>query len=156
MTASKYKSEYAEQARKLCKLGATDMELAEFFDVALRTIYNWAGTNGNFAAALKIGKDEADDRVERSLFLKAVGYSHPDVHISNYQGAITATPITKHHPPDTVACIFWLKNRRKKEWRDKQEFGVTDKDGDDVPMTDMEVARRVAFALSKGVRDPQP
>jgi hypothetical protein len=21
--------------------------------------------------------------------------------------------------PDTTACIFWLKNRRKDEWRDK-------------------------------------
>ena len=42
-----------------------------------------------FAAA---GKSDADDRVEKSLFQTAIGYSHPDVHISHYQGAVTVTP----------------------------------------------------------------
>ena len=43
------------------------------------------------------------------------------MHISNYQGQVTLTPIIKHYPPDTTAAIFWLKNRKTDQWRDKQD-----------------------------------
>jgi hypothetical protein len=58
-----------------------------------------------------------------------MGYSHPDVHVSNYQGEITVTPLVKHYAPDPVACIFWLKNRRPDLWRDKVDHSLTGKDG---------------------------
>lgn len=58
------------------------------------------------------------------MFERATYYSHPDTHISNFQGDITVTPLTKHYPPDTTACIFWLKNRKPKDWRDKVESDV--------------------------------
>jgi len=116
---SKYQASYAKQAAKLCKLGAIDRELAEFFEVSEVTINAWKAKHPNFLKSLKAGKEEADDRVERSLYQRAVGYSHPDVHVSNYQGAATFTEITKHYPPDTTACIFWLKNRQRDKWRDK-------------------------------------
>jgi len=111
----------AEQAKKLCKLGATDQDLAEFFKVSTRTIMRWQVEFPAFCHALKVAKAEADQRVERSLYQRAVGYAHPDVHVSNYQGEVTLTPITKHYAPDTVACIFWLKNRQPELWRDKHE-----------------------------------
>jgi hypothetical protein len=31
-------------------------------------------------------------------------------------------PCVKHVAPDTTAQIFWLKNRRPEEWRDRQEI----------------------------------
>lgn len=114
-----FKPEYVEQARKLCLLGATDQELADFFEVTARTIYRWKATQHAFCQALKAGKSEADDRVERSLFARATGYEHDEVDIRVVNGAIVQTPIRKFYPPDTVAGIFWLKNRRKEEWRDK-------------------------------------
>lgn len=116
---SKYRATYAKQAAKLCKLGATDRELAQFFEVSEVTINAWKAKYTGFLKALKAGKGEADDRVERSLYQRAVGYAHPDVHISSYEGDVTLTEIVKHYPPDTTAAIFWLKNRRKDEWRDK-------------------------------------
>lgn len=122
---SKYKPEMVEQVRKLCLLGATDAELADFFDVSLATLYTWRSRYPEFLDAQKIGKAECDDRVERSLYQRAIGYSHPDTHISNYQGVITETPIVKHHAPDTTAAIFWLKNRRKEDWRDRQDHEHT-------------------------------
>lgn len=118
---SAYKPDYAEKAAKICKLGATDAELADIFGVSTVTLNAWKHGYPEFLNALKVGKGEADDRVERSLFQRAIGYSHPDTHVSNYQGHITLTPITKHYPPDTVAAIFWLKNRRKDEWRDRHD-----------------------------------
>lgn len=118
---SAYKPAFVAQAAKACQAGFTDREIAELFGVAESTINRWKVEHVEFSRALKVGKHYADQRVERSLYQRAVGYAHPDVHASNYQGEVTLTPITKHYPPDTVACIFWLKNRQPEVWRDKQE-----------------------------------
>ena len=118
---SKFKEEFISQAEKLCKLGATDMEIADFFEVDVRTLYRWKGENALFCQSLKAGKSEADDRVERSLFARANGYEHDEVDIRVIDKQVVQTPIRKYYPPDTVAAIFWLKNRRAAEWREKQE-----------------------------------
>lgn len=126
---SKFKPEFIAQAEKLCKLGATDLEIADFFEVEVRTVYRWKAENEHFCQALKAGKEEADARVERSLFARANGYEHDEVHVSNYQGTITLTPIRKIYPPDTTAAIFWLKNRRPEQWRETKAVELTGKDG---------------------------
>jgi len=118
---SKFKDTFIAQAEKLCKLGATDIEVADFFEVDVRTIYRWKADHDGFCQALKAGKSESDDRVERSLFARATGYEHEEVDIRVVGGAIVQTPIRKYYPPDTTAGIFWLKNRRPDDWRDKQE-----------------------------------
>jgi hypothetical protein len=120
---SSFKPEYVEQARKLCELGATDREVAEFFGVTEQTLNNWKTAHPVFFESLKLGKEAADNRVEQSLYRRALGYSHDSVHISNYQGEVTQTPIVEHYPPDTTAAIFWLKNRRRESWRDKIDHG---------------------------------
>lgn len=125
---SRYKAEFAEQAAKLCRLGATDKELAEFFGVTEKTINNWKGAHSEFLQSLKAGKQMADAEVADKLFQRAIGYSHPDTHISNFQGVIMVTPSTKHYPPDPTSMIFWLKNRRPDLWRDKPEPGDDDAD----------------------------
>lgn len=151
-----YKDEFVDQARKLCEIGVTDAELANFFGIDVRSIYRWKNDHPDFCQALKAGKDVADDRVERSLYHRAVGYEHPDVHASSYQGSVTLTPIIKHYPPDTVAGIFWLKNRRRDAWRDKVDMEHTGRDGGPIEVTDpMELARRVAFILTGGVKQSE-
>ena len=121
-----YRPHFVEQAAKLCLLGATDMELADFFNVSLATIKNWKFHYPEFLAALKSGKSYSDERVERSLFHKAIGYSFDAEEVFQYQGEIVRAKVRKHVPPDTTAAIFWLKNRRKDRWRDihKHEHGV--------------------------------
>lgn len=126
---SKFKAEYAKQAEKLCLLGATDEDLADFFSVGIRTISNWKAQHPEFLQALKTAKEAADNRVERSLYQRAVGYSYDAVHFSSFQGVVTETPYREHCPPDTTAQIFWLKNRRPDQWRDKQIQEVTGADG---------------------------
>lgn len=118
---SKFKPEFVGQAEKLCKLGATDLELADFFEIDVRTLYRWKGDNEEFCQALKVGKDVADERVERSLFARANGYEHDEVDIRVIGGGIVQTPIRKFYPPDTTACIFWLKNRKPEGWREKMD-----------------------------------
>ena len=115
---TKYSEVHNEKAYKLCLLGATDAQIADVFGITTTTLYEWKLVHPKFSDALKGGKEHADAAIAKSLFHRAKGYSHEDVHISNYQGEITLTPITKHYPPDTTACIFWLKNRQKEQWRD--------------------------------------
>lgn len=120
---TKFKPEYVEQARKLAELGATDREIATFFEVTESTVYLWKLEHPSFSEALKVGKTAADDRVEQSLYRRALGYAHDAVKIAvNAQGEVTEVPFVEHYPPDTTAAIFWLKNRRRDEWRDKQEI----------------------------------
>ena len=122
---SSYKEEYAEQAEKLCKLGAIDRELADFFGVSEQTVNAWKTSFPKFFESIKKGKTQADAEVASKLFHRAIGYEHADCHVSNYQGEITVTPLIKHYAPDPVAAIFWLKNRRPDQWRDKQEREIT-------------------------------
>lgn len=100
-----YRPEMAEQAEKLCRLGATDKELADFFDVTEQTVNNWKSSQPGFFESLKKGKILADAEVANSLYNRALG--------------------SDDYPPDTTACIFWLKNRQPGKWRDKVQTEVT-------------------------------
>lgn len=118
---SPYKPEFPEQARKLCELGATDVELADFFEVSVVTIWAWQRRHEDFLKAIKVGKEQADDRTERSLFHRANGYTFESEKVFQFRGQIVRAQTREHVPPDTTACIFWLKNRRPELWRDRQE-----------------------------------
>jgi len=120
---TKYKPEYAKQAAKLCGLGATDADIAEFFEVSRSTVNLWKIEFPEFSDSLKTGKEPANERVKMSLYHRACGYSHPDVDIKVIEGQIVTTEIIKHYPPDTAACIFWLKNRLPEEFRANPEDG---------------------------------
>lgn len=126
---SKYKVEYAEQAYKLCLLGATDKELAEFFKVEEKTINNWKDNVPEFLQSLKRGKEDADAIVASKLYHRAIGYEHPEDKIFNDNGTPLVVPTIKHYPPDTTAAIFWLKNRQSAKWRDKTDHEITGADG---------------------------
>ena len=119
---TKYKKEYNEQVYKLCLLGATDKQIADFFDVDESTINRWKEKEPEFCKSLKAGKVDADAEIAQSLFHRAKGYSCKDTKFATHEGQITdAQEYTKHYPPDTTAAIFWLKNRQKNQWRDNQE-----------------------------------
>jgi hypothetical protein len=139
-----YREEYAEQAYKLCLLSATDKELADFFGVCEQTIQNWKDAHPEFVGSIARGKDTADANVAERLYQRAIGYSHPAVKIFMPAGADKPVyaDYTEHYPPDTPAASLWLRNRQRHKWRDKQETGFTDKDGNDL-------AFNVAFVPAK-------
>ncbi len=119
---TKFKPEYLSQALVLAEKGFTDNDIAEVFEVTEQTINNWKKQFPQFFESLKKGKAVADQKVVQSLYQRALGYSHPDIHISNHKGLVTKTNIIKHYAPDTTACIIWLKNRDPEHWRDKQDI----------------------------------
>ena len=128
---SKYRAEFAEQALKLCRLGATDKELADFFGASENTINRWKSDHPAFRESLKEGKSMADAQVADRLFKRATGYEHDAVKIDAdaKTGAEHIVQYVERYPPDTTACIFWLKNRRPDLWRDKTQSEHTGKDG---------------------------
>lgn len=150
---SSYDPAYAKQAEKLCLLGATDEQLAEFFEVSSRTIYRWIAEFPDFCHALKDGKDVADQRVERSLYHKAVGYTHDAVKIfmpANATEPVYA-PYKDHVAPDTTAMIFWLKNRQPAKWRDRLEPPVVINVSE---ISELEMATRIADLLMATEKKP--
>ena len=118
---SSYRAEYAQQAVKLCRLGATDKDLATFFDVSEQTLNAWKKAHPAFLESLKEGKAVADAEVAEKLFRRATGYEHKAVKIvaDAKTGAEHQVEYIERYPPDTTAAIFWLKNRRPDLWRDR-------------------------------------
>lgn len=125
---TKYKEEFNEQVEKLCRLGATDIDIADFFDIAESTVYEWKNEYPEFSEAIKRGKVIADLNVANSLYQRALGYSHEEDVIFNDKGVPLIVQTMKHYPPDPTSMIFWLKNRKPAQWRDRQEIAhsVTD------------------------------
>lgn len=150
---SKYKDEYCEQAYKLCLLGATDKQIADFFDIDVSTLGNWKNDHPEFLESLKGGKENADAEIAKALFHRAKGYSHQAIKMFNNQGVIVSEEYTEHYPPDTTAAIFWLKNRQPKQWRDKQEIDHQSSDGSMTPspsvVLDTETVKYIASKLNE-------
>lgn len=156
---TEYKPEYCVQVEKLCKLGATDKELADFFEVVESTINLWKLEHSDFSESIKKGKIIADAEVAHSLHKRAIGYQYDEVTYEKIgpgddkvevgeQGMETVKQelykkkvVTKEVPPDVAAQNIWLKNRRGRvekgaqRWADKIENGFTDGEGNDVPVT---------------------
>lgn len=150
-----YRPEYVEQAKKLCQLGATDAEMAAFFEVAVSTFYKWKAEISEFSEAIKSAKEIADERVERSLYHRAVGYTFDSEKVFQFQGQIVRTPVKEHVPPDTTAAIFWLKNRRSKDWRDIRQYEVG-QPGDFAQLSDEELLAALSDEASQiGVTKPK-
>lgn len=154
-----YRDEYARQAYHLALLGATDVDLAAAFDVDVSTVERWKNRHAAFRGALKKGKAQADANVAKSLYRRALGYSHKAVKIvaDARTGAEHIVDYVERYPPDTVAAIFWLKNRRPDLWRDKQSHEITAPQGTGVLAVPVpidaeawaDVARRQQAALTK-------
>jgi len=109
---TKYESHYADLAFWMAQAGLTDKQMADEFNVTEQTVNNWKTAHPEFFESLKRGKETPDDEVEAALLRKARGFAY------------TEAGKQRTSLPDTVACIFWLKNRRPALWRDKHEVAA--------------------------------
>lgn len=102
--------------------GLTDEQIAKNIGIVRDTLYEWKKRFPVISDALKRGKEVVDREVENALLKKALGYEYEEVTKEN--GVITKV-VTKQVAPDTTAQIFWLKNRKPDDWRDKQTTEIT-------------------------------
>ena len=106
--------------------GLTNEQIAKNIGINVKTLYDWKNKESNISNALKKGKEVVDIEVENALLKRALGYT-----ITLYEekldkdGCVHNLKKDVHFPGDTTAQIFWLKNRKKAQWRDKVEYEKT-------------------------------
>lgn len=98
--------------------GLIDEQIAHNMGITTKTLYEWKNKYGEISEALKKGKEVIDRQVENALLKRALGYAYDE---TTYEDGVEIKRVTKEVAPDTTAQIFWLKNRKPAEWRDKIE-----------------------------------
>lgn len=130
--------------------GLTDEQIAKNIGIATSTFYEWKKKEIEFSEALKKGKEVIDFEVENALLKKALGYT---IKIKEEKldrdGCVHTLEKDVHIPPDTTAQIFWLKNRKPNNWKDRVE---TDEDKEAVANASQVIAkiRKVAQEYTDG------
>ena len=113
--------------------GLTDEQIANNIGISRSTLFEWRKNNQDISNALKKGKEVVDIEVENALLKRALGYT---VTLKEQKvdkdGCVHDLVKDVHIPADTTAQIFWLKNRKKKEWRDKVEYESTNENKDGI------------------------
>ena len=135
--------ENLERIKGWARDGLIDEDIAHNMHVNPSTLRRWKNDFKEISDALRLGKDSADRIVESALYRKAIGYDKTlkkpikvrrvafddnGRKIEEYEEIIYAEE-TIHIPADTTAQIFWLKNRKPEQWRDKADMAVTPSNG---------------------------
>ena len=151
---TKYKPEYVYKAYKLCLLGHTDEDLANFFEVDVATINRWKNDFPSFCESVREGKVVADANVAEGLYKRAIGFSYDEVTFEKIDskvhlevtsaGDITKDDaykkkvVTKMVVPDPGAAMNWLSNRQKDQWRNRQDITT---DGEKLKQDDIDYSK---------------
>jgi hypothetical protein len=118
---TKLTPEIIEQAKNYYSLGATDKEVVQFLNICESTLYNWKNSSPEFLECIKTAQEVCIDRVSRTLYTKACGYSVKESKVFREQGETVIVDVDKHFQPDTTSMIFYLKNKDPDNWKDVKE-----------------------------------
>ena len=160
----KFNTQRDARVYNFCLLGASNNDLCKMLNISKSTFHKWRKDKPGFAKAIQLGKEHADARVAKSLFQRAIGYSHKDTKFATFEGNITdREEYDKHYPPDVTAIKLWLTNRDPERWQDVTRSEVTGKNGqplatmnanvDVTKMSNIEKASRLVSILNKAVNE---
>ena len=126
--------------------GLTQQQIADNLGINVDTLIEYKKKYTDFSEALKKGKEVVDIEVENALLKRALGYKYDEV---TYENGVETKRVTKEVQPDTTAQIFWLKNRKPNNWKDRIE---TDEDKEAVANASQVIAkiRKVAQEYTDG------
>lgn len=159
----KFSTQRDARVYQFCLLGASNNDLCKMLNIAQSTFHRWRKEKPGFERAIRLGKEQADARVAKSLFQRAVGYTHKETKIATHLGTITdREDFDKHYPPDVKAIEMWLTNRDPERWKNIQRTELTGKNGqplatmnanvDVTKMSNIEKASRLVSVLNKAVK----
>jgi transcriptional regulator with XRE-family HTH domain len=143
VAAGKYEkwltSEGLDQLEGWARNGLTDEDIAHNMGITRSTLAEWKKKHSDISDALKCGRECADLRVENQLYRNATGYDYTEQQAIKVKRVywdangrrceaedVKIIDIKRHHVGETTAQIFWLKNRRAEDWRDKV---ITEQEG---------------------------
>lgn len=129
------KSKWEEVKEKLILIegwtrdGLTNEQIIENLHIGKTTFYKLLKEHPELSELLKKGKENIDYQVENALLKKALGYEYEektfetkyDENLKMFREVLTKR-VTKQVAPDTIAQIYWLNNRKPKQWRNKREY----------------------------------
>lgn len=128
---SKYNPEFHRPwVKSLASRGLTVAEIAKEIGVAKSTLCLWVKDDPELSDALNKGRGAVDSQVEQTLLKRALGFTVTEKKTIVSAGdegqkkPLRVEIYEKEIPPDTTACIYWLKNRRPDLWRDVTEHAI--------------------------------
>lgn len=107
--------------------GLSEEQIAHNMGIASSTLREWKKKYPAISATIKKSKEVADLEVENAMYKAAMGYTAEetteelkwDPKKNDWVLKVTKR-VKKHVPPNVTAQIFWLKNRKPDEWREKR------------------------------------
>lgn len=128
---TEYHPGFCHMAEQISIINATTANLADIFGTSDTSIEEWMRVHDEFARAIARGRARVDDRVEKSLAHRAIGYRHKSEKLfMTREGRVVRASINVQYPPDTKAAEVWLYNRRPGQWKARVDPAQGD---DDVP-----------------------
>lgn len=126
--------DHLDQVRAIAMRGISEKEMSEVFDIHPRQLKLWKKQYPTFKDAIEQGYTDADTAVLSALYQSAVGYTHDEEKIFQWDGDIIRADTVKHYKPDIAAIKLWITNRQRDNWKDRQQVGVSGGAGDDAPI----------------------
>ena len=114
--------DHLDQVRAIAMRGISEEQMCEIFDIGKRQMGLWKSQYPEFKEALEGGYTDADAAVLGALYQSAVGYTHDEEKIFQWDGEIVRADTIKHYKPDVAAIKLWLTNRQREHWADRREM----------------------------------
>ena len=121
-------------------MGLSETQIAYNLGISRASLENYKKANLDILNSLKRGKNQADFKVENSLYKKATGYEvketvavklkdiyYDDKGNKCQKESLGTVEITKEIPADVQAIKFWLINRNQRRWKDNPTRADIDK-----------------------------
>lgn len=124
--------------------GLIEKQIAHNMSIGESTLRTWKNNFPDIAEALRKGKEVVDREVENALFKSALGFMQKikkPVRIREIEYDPKSGKKIKESekwvqveeevfiPPQVTAQIFWLKNRKPDQWREKNDLTLTPSNG---------------------------
>lgn len=125
LAPEKDKTRILETIRSTLALGASTQEVSRVLGIGHTTFNRWSERHPEVEQAIIDGQTEADAKVSKALFSRAVGYTYSEQRPMQIEGELVVADYEKHMAPDVNAGIFWLTNRRSDVWQDVRRVSAT-------------------------------
>jgi hypothetical protein len=148
--------DHLEQVRAIAMRGISEEEMSEIFDISEKEITRWKKQYPLFKRALDEGYTDADQAVLSALYQSAVGYSHEEEKVFQWDGEIIRADTVRHYKPDLPSIKLWITNRQREHWKDRQQVGVSGGSNDNAPIGLRDESKLELMASILALIQPKP